>query len=251
MLTMSTIGSSSLAELSPSPIKLTDCSIETTSNQQGGSSLLMHSSFGIHRRHSDDVADASYSTTTFRPRRSISSSASQQQTRHVVCMMNNYSHQEQQTKDMNLNLTQGQGEDSFDDDDDDDIGNELNLAVDDGNEDLHSLKGFTHEQINQENGSLDVAFIDETDLERHLNNRTTIDNEQVTSQMDIQTNESLSQTIIANCQQEQRSSIEMDDTTQSIIPILIEKSLDKENDLDEILRRNENRSVRLTDSDVS
>ena len=57
----------------------------------------------------------------------------------------------------------------------------------------------------------------------------------------------LSQTIVA-----ERNSIEINhEPTQSIVPILVEKTLNKHDELDEILRRNENRSIRLTDSDVS
>ncbi|CAF1559731.1 unnamed protein product, partial [Adineta steineri] len=144
----------------------------------------MHSSFGVARRHSDDVVSTSLSTTVYRPRRSISSSGGQQQTRHVVCMLNNYSHslpsnQQQNTSDddeqdqetrntqsmpSNLNLTQ----ESYDDEED--ISNELNLAVVVGNEDIQSLRSYPNEQMtNQENGSLNVAFIDETDLERQKN----------------------------------------------------------------------------------
>jgi hypothetical protein len=250
MLLASTVGSSSLAQSPPSPIKPTNGSNQSSSQQIGGSSLLMHSSFGVSRRHSDDVVSTSLSTTTYRPRRSISSSGGQQQTRHVVCMLNNYSHslpsnQQQNTSDddeqeqatrntqsmpSNLNLTQ----DSYEDEEE--ISNELNLAVVVGNEDLQSLRAFSTEQTNQENGSLNVAFIDETDLERQ---KALIDDEKrdQSNAMDIPTNENetLSQTIIANCEQQ---SIEMQDVCQT-------------NDLDEILRRNENRGIRLTDSDVS
>jgi len=247
MLATATVNCS-FTERSPSPIKATDDSMQLSTQQIGGTSLLMHSSFGVHRCHSDDITNASFTTTTFRPRRSISSSAGQQQTRHVVCMLNNYSHslpsnQQQITSDddehnqPNHNLTAEQGEDSFDDDDDDDIANELNLAVVVvGNEDAQSLKGFTTEQTNNENGSLNVAFIDETDLERQ---KLLSEDEQrdQSNAMDIANNENdtLSRTIIANCEQQ---SIEMQDICQT-------------NDLDEILKRNENRCIRLTDSDVN
>jgi hypothetical protein len=227
MLATSTVNSS-FTELSPSPIKATN-----NSEQLAGTSLLMHSSFGV-RRHSDDVNSAS----TFRPRRSISSSAGQSQTPHVVCMHNNYSHSlssQQQTISDDEEQTKNPNQDSFNDDDDDII-DELNLAVVVGNEDGQSLKGFTTEQTN---GSLDVAFIDEADLERNLSNTG---NEQLKSDVQIFNSESnLSQTIVA----EQRNSIERK------APILVEKTLNKDDDLDEILRRNENRSIRLTDSDVS
>jgi len=260
MLATATVDSS-FTELSPSPIKATD-----DSNQHiGGTSLLMHSSFGVHRRHSDDVTSTSFNTTTtFRPRRSISSSAGQQQTRHVVCMLNNYSHSlpsssssnqqqtpsddDEQAKDPNHNLTQEQGDDSFNDDEEE-MADELNLAVVVGNEDAHSLKGFTTEQTNHENGSLDVAFIDETDLERNL---STNKPDQGTSQLDIQTlnneNDTLSKTIVA-----ERNSIEIKDDKKEELnePVLVVKTLNKDEDLDEILRRNENRGIRLTDSDVS
>jgi hypothetical protein len=245
MLLTSTIGSSSLAQSPPSPIKPTNGSNQSSSQQMGGSSLLMHSSFGVPRRHSDDVVSTSLSTTAYRPRRSISSSGGQQQTRHVVCMLNNYSHslpsksdddeQEQQTRNTqsmpsNLNLTQESYEDE------EEISNELNLAVVVGNEDIQSLRAFSTEQTNQENGSLNVAFIDETDLERQ---KVLIEDEQrdQSNAMDIPTNENetLSQTIVANCEQQ---SIEMQEICQT-------------NELDEILRRNENRGIRLTDSDVS
>ena len=251
MLASSTIGSSSLAQSPPSPIKPANGSNQSSSQQMGGSSLLMHSSFGVPRRHSDDVVSTSLSTTAYRPRRSISSSGGQQQTRHVVCLMNNYSHslpsnQQQNTSDddeseqttgetqsmpSSLNLTQ----ESYDEEEE--IANELNLAVVVGNEDLQSLRAFVTEQINHENASLDVAFIDETDLERQ---KVLIDEDQQqqcdqSNAMDIPTNDTLSQTIVANGEQQ---SIEMQDVHQS-------------NDLDEILRRNENRGIRLTDSDVS
>jgi hypothetical protein len=272
MLATSTVDSS-FTELSPSPIKATDDSTQ----QIGGTSLLMHSSFGVHRHHSDDVASSSFTTTTtFRPRRSISSSAGQQQTHHIVCMLNNYSHSlpptnqqqttsdddehEQQIKDLNHNLTQEQREDSFNDDDED-ITNELNLAVVVGNEDAQSLKGFSTEQTNNENGSLDVAFIDETDFERNLsNNKPICENHDV---IDVQTlnienneNETLTQTIVAERNEEQRNTIEIKDNNnqeliQSSVPVLVEKPLNKDDDLDEILRRNENRCIRLTDSDAS
>lgn len=247
MLATSTIDPS-FTELSPSPIKATDDS----SQQMGGSSLLMHSSFGAPRRHSDDVTSASFTTTTFRPRRSISSSAGQQQTRHVVCMLNNYSHSlpssnqqqtpsddDDQTKDPNHNLTQEQDDDSFsDEEEEEEIADELNLAVVVGNEDAHSLKGFSTEQTNNENGALDVAFIDETDLSSNKY-------EQGTSQAEVTDNETLSQTILVK-----RNSIEIKNQELNA-PVLVEKILNKDEDLDEILRRNENRSVRLTDSDVS
>ncbi len=246
MLLTSTMGSSSLAQSPPSPIKPTNGSNHSSSQQMGGSSLLMHSSFGVPRRHSDDVVSTSLSTTAYRPRRSISSSGGQQQTRHVVCMLNNYSHslpsdqqqntsdddeQDHQTRDTqsmpsNINLSQ----ESYDDEED--ISNELNLAVVVGNEDIQSLRAFS----TQENGSLNVAFIDETDLERQ---KLLSEDEQrdQSNAMDIANNENdtLSRTIIANCEQQ---SIEMQDICQT-------------NDLDEILKRNENRCIRLTDSDVT
>ncbi|CAF4623891.1 unnamed protein product [Rotaria magnacalcarata] len=128
----------------------------------------------------------------------------------------------------NLNLTQ----ESYDDEDD--IANELNLAVVVGHEDIQSLRAFSTEQTHPENGSLDVAFIDETDVERQKNQ---VENEQrdQSSAMDIPNNdnETLSQTIVAPGEQQ---SIEMQDVCQT-------------NDLDEILKRNENRCIRLTDSD--
>jgi hypothetical protein len=242
MLATSTMGSSSLAQSPPSPIKPTNGSNHSSSQQMGGSSLLMHSSFGVPRRHSDDVVSTSLSTTAYRPRRSISSSGGQQQTRHVVCMLNNYSHslpsdQQQNTSDddehdhqtrdtqsmpSNINLSQ----ESYDDEED--ISNELNLAVVVGNEDIQSLRAFS----TQENGSLNVAFIDETDLERQK-----LLSEDQSNAMDIANNENdtLSRTIIANGEQQ---SIEMQDICQT-------------NDLDEILKRNENRCIRLTDSDVT
>jgi hypothetical protein len=221
----------------------------------------MHSSFGVHRRHSDDVTSTTFTTTTFRPRRSISSSAGQQQPRHVVCMLNNYSHSlpsnqqqtpsddDEQIKDPNHNLTQEQGENSFndEDEDEDEIANELNLAVVVGNEDAQSLKG---EPINNEHGSLDVAFIDDTDLERNLSNNNNNQHDQGITQIDGQIlnneNETLSQTIVP-----ERNSIEIKDNQESTVPVLVEKSLNQDEDLDEILRRNENRCIRLTDSDVS
>ena len=246
MLLSSAVGSSSISYSPPSPIK----AVGGSNQSIGGSSSLMHASFGVPRRHSDDVVSTSLSTTTYRPRRSISSSGGQQQT-HVLCMMNNYSHSlpstrqqntsddEQQTRSTqsvpnNLNLTQ---ELFNDDDEDEDISNELNLAVVVGNEDTQSLHGFSAEQTNQENGSLNVAFIDETDLERQ---KILVENEKCdqTDAMDIpnsNNNETLSQTVVANCEQQ---SIEMYDLCQK-------------NELDEILRQNENRSIRLTDSDVN
>ena len=258
MLVTSAMGCSSLAESPPSPIKAN----QGSSQQIGGSSLLMHSSFGAPpRRHSDDVASTALSTTTtnnnnstaYRPRRSISSSGGQQQTRHVVCMLNNYSHslpsnqqpstsdddeQDQQARNAqsmptNLNLTQESFDDDEDDDDEDDedeVANELNLAVVVGNEDIQSLRGFSTEQ-----GSLDVAFIDEADVDRQKNLV-----EDPSNSMDIQMsttddNETLSQTIVGHGEQQ---SIEMQDADA------------KTNELDEILKRNENRGIRLTDSDV-
>ncbi|CAF3671287.1 unnamed protein product [Rotaria socialis] len=247
MLVTSTVGSSSLSQSPPSPIKPNNGSTQSSSQQMAGSSM-MHSSFGVPRRHSDDVVSTSLSTTAYRPRRSISSSGGQQQTRHVVCMLNNYSHSlpssqqqnasdddepDEQTQNIesmpsNLNLTQ----ESYDDEDD--IANELNLAVVVGHEDIQSLRAFSTEQTHPENGSLDVAFIDETDVERQKNH---VENEQrdQSNAMDIPNNdnETLSQTIVAPGEQQ---SIEMQDVCQT-------------NDLDEILRRNENRCIRLTDSD--
>ncbi|CAF0873803.1 unnamed protein product [Rotaria sordida] len=251
MLLSSAVGSSSLSQSPPSPIKPINGSNSSSSSSQqiGGSSSIMHSSFGVPRRHSDDVVSTSLSTTVYRPRRSISSSGGQQQTRHIVCMLNNYSHslssnQQQNTSDdddddnnndeqtqniqsipSNLNLTQ----ESFDDEDD--ISNELNLAVVVGNEDVQSLRAYSTEQTNQDNGSLNVAFIDETDIERQKIH----EQRDQSNAMDIPNNENdtLSQTIIANCEQQ---SIEMQDICQT-------------NDLDDILRRNENRCIRLTDSD--
>ena len=211
----------------------------------------MHSSFGVPRRHSDDVVSTSLSTTAYRPRRSISSSGGQQQTRHVVCMLNNHSHslpsnqqqngsdddeQEQptcnaQSMPSNLNLSQ----ESFDDEEDEDIGNELNLAVVVGNEDLQSLRAFPIEQSNAEQGSLDVAFIDETDFERQRPIADEPSNAMDVQMSIYQENDTLSQTVVANADQQ---SIEMQDIDT------------KTNELDEILKRNENRCVRLTDSDV-
>lgn len=165
-------------------------------------------------------------------------------------MLNNYSHSlpssqqqnasddnepDEQTQNIesmpsNLNLTQ----ESYDDEDD--IANELNLAVVVGHEDIQSLRAFSTEQTHPENGSLDVAFIDETDVERQKNQ---IENDQrdQSNAMDIPNNdnETLSQTMVAPGEQQ---SIEMQDVCQT-------------NDLDEILRRNENRCIRLTDSDVN
>lgn len=251
MLVTSTVGSASLSQSPPSPIKPTNGSNQSSSQQMGGSSSIMHSSFGVPRRHSDDVVSTSLSTTTYRPRRSISSSGGQQQTRHVVCMMNNYSHslpssQQQNTSDddepddqtqniqsmpSNLNLTQ----ESYDDEEE--IANELNLAVVVGNEDIQSLRAYPTEQVaNPDNGSLDVAFIDETEVERQKI-PVEIEQRDQSNAMDIPNNdnETLSQTIVANNEQQ---SIEMQDVCQT-------------NDLDEILRRNENRCIRLTDSDVN
>ena len=68
MLATSTVESTSFTESSPSPIKPTDNSLPITiqqqQQQQVGTSLLMHSSFGIHRRHSDDVTSTSFTATT-------------------------------------------------------------------------------------------------------------------------------------------------------------------------------------------
>lgn len=250
MLASSIIGSSSLAQSPPSPIKPANGSNQSCAQQLTGSSLLMHSSFGVPRRHSDDVVSTSLSTTAYRPRRSISSSGGQQQTRHVVCLMNNYSHSlpsdqqqnasddddepgqitgETQSMPSNLNLTQ----ESYDEEEEEEISNELNLAVVVGNEDLQSLRAFPIEQTNQENGSLDVAFIDETDQERQ---KALLEEQQrdQSNAMDIPSNETLSQTIVAHGEQQ---SIEM-------------QEIPSNNDLDEILRRNETRGIRLTDSDV-
>ncbi|CAM4740902.1 unnamed protein product [Rotaria magnacalcarata] len=275
MLTTSTIDSNSFTESSPSPIKAVDNSLQISSQQLAGTSLLMHSSFGVARRHSDDVTSTSFTaTTTFRPRRSISSSAGQQQTRHVVCMLSNYSHSlpsqqpgtnddidyDQQSKDPNHNLTQ---EDSFNDDDnelddDEDMANELNLAVVVGNEDMQSLKEYTNEPMPNDHGSLDVAYIDETDLERNCSHtKPTCENDQTNAtdapQLDMKNDEIevTSQTLINEDNQEQKDAIEItnQEARQVIIPVLVEKPLNKENDLDEILRRNENRCIRLTDSD--
>ncbi|CAF4419547.1 unnamed protein product, partial [Rotaria magnacalcarata] len=151
-------------------------------------------------------------------------------------MLNNYSHSlpssqqqnasngdgpDEQTQNIesmpsNLNLTQ----ESYDDEDD--IANEHNLAVVVGHEDIQSLRAFSTEQTHPENGSLNVAFIDETDVERQKNQ---VENEQrdQSSAMDIPNNdnETLSQTIVAPGEQQ---SIEMQDVCQT-------------NDLDEILRR--------------
>ena len=279
MLTTSTVDSCSFTESSPSPIKAADNSLRITNQQKGGTSLLMHSSFGIHRRHSDDVASTSFTTTTFRPRRSISSSAGQQQTRHIACTLNNYSHSlsspqqitnddvedDQQVKDAYHNLTEEQEEDSFNDDDED-IANELNLAVVVGNEDVQSLKDFTTEPTNIENGSLDVAFIDETDVERNSSyNKRTSDTDQPTLQSDILNGETsnigsnvnriLSQTTIAEHNQDQENSTEIQNSDQKLIQsntlILVDKVTSTNENLDDILRRNENRCIRLTDSDVN
>jgi len=193
MLATSTVDSS-FTDLSPSPIKSNDDANQPLT----GTSLLMHSSFGV-RRHSDDVTNSSFTTTTtFRPRRSISSSGDQRQTRHVVSMLDHYS---QPTKDESFN------------DDDEDLGNELNLAVVIGQEDNQSLKDSSIRQVNQENGSLDVAFIDETEFERNLSNQKT-------------------------------------DAAVGEQEVLKEKSLNQNEELEDILKRNENRSIRLTDSDV-
>ena len=169
-------------------------------------------------------------------------------------MLNNYSHslpsnQQQSTSDddeqdqqarntqsmpTNLNLTQESFDDDEDDEDDEDeeeeVANELNLAVVVGNEDIQSLRGFSTEQ-----GSLDVAFIDETDVDRQKDPV-----EDPSNSMDIQMsttddNETLSQTLVGHGEQQ---SIEMHDADAKI------------NELDEILKRNENRGIRLTDSDV-
>ncbi|CAF0779341.1 unnamed protein product [Rotaria sordida] len=249
MLTTSIINSSSFTESSPSPIKPTDNSMQISTQQIAGTSLLMHSSFGIHRRHSDDVTSTSFTTTTFRPRRSISSSAGQQQTRHVICMLNNHSHsltsQQQITIDdhqqIKHNLTQEHEDDSFNDDDDD-ISNELNLAVVVGNEDIQSLKEYPNEQINNEHGSLDVAFIDETDLERNIShNKQIYDNDQIL----IQSN-NINIDILNIKNNENEIKINNQNLNR---PILIDKILNNDNNLEEILRRNENRCIRLTDSD--
>ena len=217
MLVPSSIDGSSLGELCPSPIKSTDESIQTITQQIGSSSLLMHSSFGVHRHHSDDLASQSFTATTSRPRRSISSSSGQTQTRHIICPLKN--------------SPQSEHED-FDDDDDDD---ELNLAVVIGNEDGQSLRGYPTDGVNQENGSLDVAFIDEADFERLVHQQTTNEIErdlnQSSSSMNIEIND-------------------QHQTSAMMVSILMEKSMNKEEDLDEILRRNANRAIRLTDSDV-
>lgn len=224
----------------------------------GSSSLLMHSSFGVHRYHSDEITSTSFTTTTtFRPRRSISSSSGQQQTRHIACQLNNYSHslanqedtttQEYEEQDglqnnaMEMILTHDPQRSSFDagddeDDEDEENTNELNLAVVDGNEDAHSLRGFHAEPTHHENGSLDVAFIDETDSERHLNPDTTMN--------------------AVPIEQGQETLVKIDATPSPVLSsmtamVLMEKSMNKEDDLDEILRRNEKREIRLTDSDVS
>ncbi|CAF4732796.1 unnamed protein product [Rotaria sp. Silwood1] len=256
MLTTSTINSSSFTESSPSPIKPTDNSIQISTQQIGGTSLLMHSSFGIHRCHSDDVTNTSYTTTTFRPRRSISSSSGQQQTRHIVCIHNNYSHSlssqqqiindddnnNQQIKHINHNLSQEHEDDSFDDDD---ISNELNLAVVVGNEDIQSLKEYTNEQVNNENGSLDVAFIDETDLERNIShNKPIYDNN---DQILIQSNNINIELI--NIKNHENKILSQTIINENNISILVEKTLNKDTELDDILRQNENRCIRLTDSD--
>ena len=202
----------------------------------------MHSSFGVPRRHSDDVVSTSLSATAYRPRRSISSSGGQQQTRHVVCLLNNHSHSlpsnhqttssdeeddeeeeeetyHTQTIPNDLNLSQ----ESFDDEEE--IGNELNLAVVDGSEDLQSLRAFPAEATQPEQGTLDVAFIDENDLEQQQAKAMPVDDS--SNAMDVQqtsTNDTFSQTMM-----------EVDSKTT---------------DLEDILRRSENRCVRLTDSDV-
>ena len=257
MLASSVMGSSTLTQSPPSPIKANHGSNSNSSQQ---ASLLMHSSFGVPRRHSDDVASTSLSTTAYRPRRSISSSGGQQQTRHVMCMLNNHSHslpsnqqpttsdddeQEQVTSNAtsmpnDLNLSQESFDDEDDEEDDEveeeEIANELNQAVVVGNEDLQSLRAFPIEQTNPEPHTLDVAFIDETDSERQKQLA-----EDLSNAMDVQMsshqpdNETLSQTMVANVEQQ---SIEMQEIET------------KSTDLDEILRRNENRYIRLTDSDV-
>ncbi|CAF4797045.1 unnamed protein product, partial [Rotaria socialis] len=64
-------------------------------------------------------------------------------------------------------------------------------------------------------------------------------------------NEVTSHTLINEDNKEQKDAIKItnQEPTQVIIPVLVEKPLNRENDLDEILRRNENRCIRLTDSD--
>lgn len=250
MLTGSAIGCSSLTQSPPSPIKSSH-----GSNSAQQTSLLMHSSFGVPRRHSDDVVNTSLTTTAYRPRRSISSSAGQQQTRHVMCMLNNHSHslpsnQEPAVSDddeheqvktnipsmtNDLNISQQ----SFDDEEEDeeDLPNELNLAVVVGNEDLQSLRAFPVEQNNPEPDSLDVAFIDELDVDRQK--MTNIDD--TTNAMDIQ---------MSNSQQENENIAQITANNVEQQSIEMNEIENKTNDLDEILRQNENRCVRLTDSDV-
>lgn len=229
MLVPSSIDSSSLGELCPSPIKSTDESIQTLTQQIGSSSLLMHSSFGVHRHHSEEIGSNSFSTgPTHRPRRSISSSSGQAHTRHIVCPMTTVNHPTEE----NLNATQeDQGKDSFDDED------ELNLAVVIGNEDAQSLRA----EVNQENGSLDVAFIDEADLQREqTENAVAIEQEQEDEEnrSPMNTTEPLD------------TNTDVQQTSAMMVSVLMEKSMNKDEDLDDILRRNANRAIRLTDSDV-
>ena len=219
----------------------------------------MHTSFGVHRHHSDDVTNASFSTTTFRPRRSISSSSGQPQTRHIPCGLDS-----QPTNSRPDRFSHEK--DSFEnDDEDEETANELNLAVVDGNEDAQSLRGGSADHLHHENNSLDVAFIDENDLERNLNRNIPTESPDrgcaQSNAMDVQSssvdrkeNDTLSQTMVAHWEQEKHNSMAMEDDTHEPFvarPVLAERSLNREHDLDEILRQNEHRSIRLTDSDVS
>lgn len=229
MLVTSNADTASVGELCPSPIKANDDSVQTLTQQIGSSSLLMHTSFGVHRHNSDDLSSTSFTTTTFRPRRSMSSNSGQQQTRHIVCRS------EVSTNPTDLNLTQDK--DPFDDEHDaeadeaeaeEENTDELNLAVMVANEDAQSLRGFVSEPTAPENTSLDEAFIDETELERAAQNLSSSENQN----------------------NGERSIEELTKKTPQI-PVLTERSLNHEENLDEILRRNESRPIRLTDSDVS
>lgn len=225
MLIPSAIDSSSLGELCPSPIKSTDDSIQTITQQIGSSSLLMHSSFGVHRHHSEEITSQSFSTgttATCRPRRSISSSSGQAQTRHILCPITTFAHPEpkedpQQVKD-----------ESYDDEDVEENADELNLAVVLGNEDAQSLRAETNDPLHQENGSLDVAFIDEADLAH-----------QQSADEPMNTTE--------NCLDKPE---DPQQTSAMMVSVLAEKSMNQDDELDDILRRNANRAIRLTDSDV-
>ena len=190
----------------------------------------MHSSFGVHRHHSEEIGSQSFSTAApaCRPRRSISSSSGQAHTRHIICPLAT------QPTEENMNVTQeDQNKDSFDDDEEEENNHhdELNLAVVDGNEDGQSLRAEHPEGLQQENGSLDVAFIDEADLER-------LAKQSEQSHSPMNTTEPLD------------SNADAHQTSAMMVSVLMEKSLNKDDELDDILRRNANRAIRLTDSDV-